>query len=63
MKEELGLEKPKGRVFVSVYPSNLKDKDGNRIGKCVGKFRENDRLGACHGDLYIFSKVNRKIRG
>lgn len=41
MKEELGLEKPKGRVFVSVYPSNLKDKDGNRIGKCVGKIRNN----------------------
>ena len=35
------FEDAKGKVFVSVYPSNLKDKDGNRIGKCVGKVKKN----------------------
>ena len=35
------FENAKGKVFVSVYPSNLKDKDGNRIGKCVGKVKKN----------------------
>ena len=39
MKDE--FEGAKGKVFVSVYPSNLKDKDGNKVGKCVGKIRKN----------------------
>ena len=41
MKDEFGFESAKGKVFVSVYPSNLKDKDGNKVGKCVGKIRKN----------------------
>lgn len=28
-----------GSVFVSVYPSNLKDKEGNRIGGLIGKVK------------------------
>ena len=35
------FESAKGKVFVSVYPSNLKDKDGNRVGKCIGKIKKN----------------------
>ena len=41
MKEELGtFENPKGKVFVSIYPSNLKDKDGNKIGGYIGKIKK-----------------------
>ena len=44
MKEELGtFENPKGKVFVSIYPSNLKDKDGNQIGGYIGKIKKRTR--------------------
>lgn len=35
------FESAKGKVLVSVYPSNLKDKDGKRVGKCIGKIKKN----------------------
>ncbi len=41
MNDLFNTELPKGRVWVSIYPSNLRDKDGNKLGKCVGKIKKN----------------------